>query len=59
MGIYICNGSKDSMISPRERYEREELWELADEIGMTDIHTHTQTFFHRLFRKNDEWTGKK
>ena len=46
------------MISPRERYEREEFWELADEIGMTDIHTHNQKFFHRFFKKNDELTGK-
>ncbi len=47
------------MINPRERYEREEFWELADEIGMTDIHTHNQTFFHRFFRKNDELIEKK
>ncbi len=59
MGIYIYNGSVDSMMSPRERYEREEFWELADEIGMTDVHTNNQTFFHRFFRKNDELTRKK
>jgi len=59
MEIYICNGSIYSMISPRERYEREEFWELADEIGMSDIHTHNQKFFHRFFRKNHELTGKK
>ena len=42
------------MISPRERYEREEFWELAEEIGMTDIHTDSRTFFQRFFKKNDE-----
>jgi hypothetical protein len=43
------------MISPRERYEREEFWELAEEIGMTDIQTeNTRTFFQRFFKKNDE-----
>ena len=52
-------GVMDSMISPRERYEREEFWELADQIGLTDVHTNNQTFFQRFFRKNDEFTGKK
>ena len=47
------------MISPRERYEREEFWELADEIGMTDIQTNKRTFFQRFFRKNDERAGEK
>jgi hypothetical protein len=46
----------DSMISPRERYEREEFWDLADEIGMSDIQTSNRTFFQRFFRKNDERT---
>ena len=27
------------MISPRERYESEEFWELAEDIASTDIHT--------------------
>jgi hypothetical protein len=49
----------DFMISPRERYEREEFWELADEIGMTNVQSNNRTFFQRFFRKNDELTGKK
>ncbi len=47
------------MISPRERYDRKEFWELADEIGMADVHTSNRTFFQRFLRKNDERTGKK
>ena len=27
------------MKSPRESYEREEFWELAEDIASTDIHT--------------------
>jgi hypothetical protein len=34
-----CTGSIDSMISPRERYEKEAFWELAEEIALTNIHT--------------------
>ncbi len=59
MKIIIRNGSTDFMISPRERYEREEFWELADEIGMTNVQSNNRTFFQRFFRKNDELTGKK
>jgi len=60
MGLYIWNGVCDSMISPRERYEREEFWELADEIGMmTNNPTNNRTIFQKFFGKNDEWTGKK
>jgi len=32
-------GSIDSMISPRERYEKEAFWELAGDIASTDIQT--------------------
>jgi len=49
----------DSMINPRQRYEGEEFWELAGEIGMADIHTSNRTFFQRFFGKNDERTGKE
>ena len=50
------------MISPRERYEREEFWELAEDIASTDIHTgsadgqDTRTFagvFRKLKFKSD------
>jgi len=50
-------GSMNSMISPRERNEREEFWKLAEEIGEPDIHSNT--FFQRFFRNNDEWAGEK
>jgi hypothetical protein len=46
------------MISPQE-IQREEFWELAEEIGMTDIQTNNRSFFQRFFRKNDEFAGEE
>jgi len=44
------------MISPREKYEREEFWELAEDIASTDIRTSSgygqgNGTFASLFRK--------
>jgi hypothetical protein len=44
------------MISPRERYEREEFWELAEDIASTDIdtgsvHDQDNRTFTSVFRK--------
>jgi len=45
-------GSVDSMISPRERYEKEVFWELADDISRTDIQNgqDKRSVFQRFFR---------
>ena len=47
------------MISPRERYEKEAFWELAEDIAMTDIQTNNRTFFQRFFGKNDEGAAEE
>jgi hypothetical protein len=52
-------GMRILLISPRERVECEEFWELAEEIGLTDLHTRDRAFFHRFFTRDDEETGKK
>jgi hypothetical protein len=52
-------GDEDSMISQPERGEKEEFWELAEEIGMTDRHTTDRAFFHGFFTRDSEETGKK
>ena len=58
---YVCSfeidriGSVDSMISQRERHEKEIFWELAEDIALTDI-TYGQDkgtlagVFRRFFR---------
>jgi len=40
------------MISPRERYEKEVFWELADDISMTDIQNgqDKRSVFQKFFR---------
>jgi len=45
-------GSVDSMISPRERYEKEVFWELADDISRTDIQNGQgkRSVFQKFFR---------
>ena len=47
------------MMSPRERGEREEFWELAEEIGMADSHITEGAFFHRFFHKDNERVQKR
>jgi hypothetical protein len=52
-------GGADSMMRPPEREEKEEFWELAEEIGMTESHTTDSAFFHGFFSKDSEGAGKK
>jgi hypothetical protein len=37
--VHLKRRSVGSMISPRERYEREAFWELAEDIAATEIPT--------------------